>query len=605
MKKSIIIALCTLLVTAAPIWAEVVRLDPVVVTASRTVQPLSEVPASISIITQEEIVNSGSTTLAEVLQHEVGVQVVNNGPLGSVASLSIRGSEAAQVLVLIDGIRMNSAQNGQFDLSQLPIALEQIERIEILRGPASNVYGANALGGVVQIITKKATDQPLTSLSWKESRWNTRQLSLTTAQKIDTFSFRLGISDDSSDGSRDNSELDQNRYDASIGVDLPRDFNLEISASYLDKESGVPGATSYPSLNAYQTDKNSFAAVTLQGPAGNSNLKIQGSYQRKHNNYVDPDSWVPTDDTHIIKSKTFMIQDDFTLGSNQLLVGGEFSKNELNSTTAGNRDQKQSALFGEFSRWITAGFKTTLGLRYDNPSNFDSQISPRLAMLLKLSSSTNLRGSIAKAFRAPTLNDLYWPETLYAKGNPDLDPETGLEYELAVDHNFNKKDRLSMSIFLRKVKDLINWAPDSSYVWKPTNLNDAEIYGTEISATYVPVKFATLTGNYTYLHAVNETTDEFIDTKPRHQINALIDLGPWEKTNLRVQGKYVKYYNKPGRKTNSYTTVDLALKHPFAFKYFDLEGSLGVKNIFDRDYEVNEGYPMPGRALFANFTALF
>jgi vitamin B12 transporter len=604
MQKSFIV-LCALLFTAAPLWAEVVRLDPVVVTASRTAQSISEVPASITIITEEEIINSGSTTIAEVLQHEVGMQVVNNGSLGSVASLSIRGSEAAQVLVLIDGIRMNSAQNGQFDLSQLPIALEQIERIEILRGPASNVYGANALGGVVQIITKKPTDQPLTSLSWKESRWNTRQLSLTTAQKINAFSFRLGVSDDSSDGYRDNSALDQNRYDASIGIDLPRDFNLEVSASYLDKEAGVPGATSYPSLNAYQTDRNSFATVTFQGPAGNSNLKIQGIYQRKHNNYVDPDSWVPTDDTHIIKSKTLLIQDDFTLGSNQLLVGGEFSKNELKSTTAGNRNQKQSALFGEFSRWITSSFKTTLGLRYDNPSNFDSQISPRLAMLLKLSSSTNLRGSVAKAFRAPTLNDLYWPETAYAKGNPDLDPETALEYELAVDHNFNKKDRLSMSIFLREVEDLINWAPDSSYVWKPTNLNDAEIYGTEISATYVPIELATLTGNYTYLHAVNETTDEFIDTKPRHQFNASIDLGPWAKTNLRVQGKYVKYYNKPSRKTNSYTTVDLVLKRPFALKYFDLEGSLGVKNLFDRDYEVNEGYPMPGRALFANLTALF
>ena len=604
MQKSFIV-LCALLLAAAPLWADVVKMDPVVVTASRTAQSISEVPASITIITKEEIINSGSTTLAEVLQHEVGMQVVDNGSLGSVASLSIRGSEAAQVLVLIDGIRMNSAQNGQFDLSQLPIALEQIEHIEILRGPASNVYGANALGGVVQIITKKPTDQPLTSVSWKESRWNTRQLSLTTAQKINAFSFQLGVSDDSSDGYRDNSALDQNRYNASIGVDLPRDFNLEVSASYLNKESDVPGATSYPSLNAYQTDKNSFAAVTLQGPAGNSNLKIQGIYQRKHNNYVDPDSWVPTNDTHIIKSKTLIIQDDFTLGSNQLLVGGEFSKNELNSTTAGNRNQKQSALFGEFSRWITAAFKTTLGLRYDNPSNFDSQISPRLAMLLKLSSSTNLRGSVAKAFRAPTLNDLYWPETLYAKGNPDLDPETALEYELAVDHNFNKKNRLSMSFFLREVEDLINWAPDSSYVWKPTNLNDAEIYGTEISATYVPIEFATLTGNYTYLHAVDKNTDEFIDTKPRHQINASIDLGPWEKTNLRLQGKYLKYYNKPSRKTSSYTTVDLVLKHPFAFKYFDLEGSFGVKNIFDRDYEINECYPMPGRALFANLTALF
>ena len=246
-----------------------------------------------------------------------------------------------------------------------------------------------------------------------------------------------------------------------------------------------------------------------------------------------------------------------------------------------------------------------LGLRYDDHSDFDSQLSPKFGLLINLSEKTNLRGSIAKAFRAPTLNDRYWPETFFAKGNRQLEPETATEYELALDHNFNRTDRISVSTFLRKVKDLIEWAPGADGKWQPTNLNKAEIYGTEISATYVPVEFVTLNSNYTYLHAINETTDEFINTKPRHRINASIDLGPWVKTRFRVQGNYVSYYKKPGRKTNSYTTVDLSLKRPFAFKYFDLEGSLGVKNLLNRDYEVNEGYPMPGREIFATLTALF
>ncbi len=604
MRKSLMFS-AALLLLAGPLQAATVTLDPVVVTANRTPQKLSEVPSSITIITEEDIVNSGSTTIAEVLQLEVGTLVVNNGPLGSVASLSIRGSEAAQVLVLIDGIRLNSAQHGQFDLGQLPIALEQIERIEILRGPASNVYGANALGGVVQIITKKPEDQPLTSLSWKESRWDTRQLSLTTARKIGALSFRLGVSDDSSDGYRDNSELDQNRFDASVGVDLPGDYKLDISGYYLDKEAGVPGATSYPSLSAYQTDKNSFAAVVLQGPAGQSNLKIQGTYQRQHNNYVDPDAWVPTDDSHIITTRSLEIQDDLTLGSGEILIGGEFRKDQLDSTTAGDQDQDQVAVFGEISYPITDRLKTTLGLRYDDHSDFDSQVSPRLAMLLKLSSSTNLRGSIAGAFRAPTLNDRYWPEDAYTRGNEDLTPETAVEYELALDHNFNQTDRLSVSVFLREVEDLIDWAPDDSFVWQPTNLNDAEIYGTDISATYQPVRFITWKNNYTYLHAVNETTDEYINTKPRHQFKASVDLGPWAKTRLRAQGQYVKFYKKPGRETNSYATFDVILKRPFSFSYCDFEGSLGVKNLLDRDYEINEGYPMPGRAVFASLTAFF
>lgn len=603
MKKYFIV-LCTLLLTTGQLWAEMATLDPIVVTANRTIQPLSEVPSSISIITEEDIINSGSRTIAEALQLQAGLHVINNGPLGAVASLSIRGSEAAQVLVLIDGVRLNSAQNGQFDLSDLPVVLEQIERIEILRGPASSVYGANALGGVVQIITKQA-DQPLTTLSWKESRWNTRQLSVTTAQKIGSLHFRLGVSDDSSDGFRVNSALDQNRFDASVGIDLPNNFALNLSGYYLDKETGIPGSTSFPSSRAQQTNKNSLTTISLQGPLGNSNLKIQGNYQRQYNNYVDPDSWIPTDDTHIIKTRGLEIQDNITLGSSTILIGGEFRKDELDSTTAGDQDQNQLAFFGDISYRFTDTVKMNIGLRYDDHSDFDSQLSPKFGLLLNLSEKTNLRVSIAKAFRAPTLNDRYWPETFFAKGNRQLEPETATEYELALDHNFNRTDRISVSTFLRKVKDLIEWAPGADGKWQPTNLNKAEIYGTEISATYVPVEFVTLNSNYTYLHAINETTDEFIDTKPRHRINAAIDLGPWVKTKFRVQGNYVNYYKKPGRKTNSYTTVDLLLKRPFAFKHFDLEGSLGVKNLFDRDYEVNEGYPMPGQEIFATLTALF
>ncbi len=602
MKKSIIV-LCALLVTAAPLLAEVVKLDPIVVTASRTAQSISEVPASITIITQKDIVNSGSTTLAEVLQHEVGVQIVNNGSLGSVASLSIRGSEAAQVLLLIDGIRMNSAQNGQFDLSQLPIVLEQIERIEILRGPASNVYGANALGGVVQIITKKASDSPLTTLSWKQSRWDTRQLSLTAAQTISNVSFRLGLSDAESYGYRENSELDQQSIDAAVKIALPYKFSLDFSTFHLNKETGVPGKTSLPSPYANQEVRDSLYNLTLKGPLGNSELQARGTYQRNHLHYVNPNN--SEDDTHLIKTRTLELQDTLSLGWSDILIGGEARNYQLESTANGRHEQDDFALFGEINAQLTEKIKAALGMRYDKPSDYSSQVSPRAALLYRLNDKTKLRATVGISYRAPSLNDLYWPDTGWTAGNPYLDPETAIEYEIGADHNFNNSDSLSFALFLREVEDLIDWAPDAGGKWTPSNVTDAQIYGAEIKGNWAATDFITLAGNYTYLHAVNKTTDEFVNTKPRHQLHGSIDLGLWEKTFLRLQGQYLKYYEKPDRDTNMYAVFDATLKRSFATSNFDLEGSLGIKNIFDREYEVNEGYPMPGRALFVSLTALF
>ena len=142
----------------------------VVVTGSRMDEPLSKVSASVAVVTSEEIAERGATRFDEVLQDVVGMHVVSNGTRGSVSSASIRGSEAAQVLVLLDGVRLNSPQYGQFDLNQLPVPLSDIERVEVLRGAASALYGSNALAGVVNIITRTPGPQPTGQLGWTEGR---------------------------------------------------------------------------------------------------------------------------------------------------------------------------------------------------------------------------------------------------------------------------------------------------------------------------------------------------------------------------------------------------------------------------------------------------
>ena len=194
---------------AADAESSAVVIDEIVVTATRMAEPLLKASASITVVTAEEIAARGATRLDEVLQDVVGLHVVSSGPRGSLSSASIRGSEAAQVLVLIDGVRLNSPQYGQFDLNQLPVAVNEIEQVEVLRGAASALYGSNALGGVINIITRAPEETPSTQVGWTEGERDTRIVSGSTSRQAGDFRYRLGAEYQESDGYRKNSDFDQ------------------------------------------------------------------------------------------------------------------------------------------------------------------------------------------------------------------------------------------------------------------------------------------------------------------------------------------------------------------------------------------------------------
>jgi vitamin B12 transporter len=184
MNKVLSLALaCLLLQTGQVLSAEISTLEPVIVTATRFAQPASQIPASTTVISADQIAASGARDLGEVLRDVVSLDVSSNGPRGATAFGKIRGSSAEQVLVLLDGVRLNSEQNGTFDLNSLPVTLKDIERIEIVRGPASALYGSAASGGVIQIITRKAESKPLTIANWNEGSHDTRNFGLSQSWK--------------------------------------------------------------------------------------------------------------------------------------------------------------------------------------------------------------------------------------------------------------------------------------------------------------------------------------------------------------------------------------------------------------------------------------
>lgn len=607
MKKLVYLFIVTLLfLSFSQASAEITTTDTVVVTATRTPREVTEVASSISVITADQIAATGATHLEEVLRKSVGLQVSSKGPAGAVASPSIRGSESGQVLVLLDGVRLNSTQNGQFNLSNLPVSLADIERIEVLRGPSSALYGSNAMAGVIQIVTQQPEDEPLSRISWTEGRFETRKLSASTAQKYEYVRFRLGAQHEESDGYRENSDFEADSFNGLIGVDLGAGYDLKLTANYLDKDLGVPGSTAFPSPEARQWDKNSQTAMTLTGPTGPFDFVLKGIYDRKHSEYKDPGGWFPVHDTHLLKTRGTELQLATAKGPHSLMFGGDFYHDKIDSTANGDQEQDRWSGFGQYEIKPLSWATFLLGLRYDNHSDFDSETSPRAAAILVLSNSTQLRLSAAKAFRAPTLNDRFWPDTGWTKGNPDLIPETAWEYEIAIDHQLKQIGNISLAMFLRDAEDLIEWAPNDTGVWTPSNISDAEIWGVELSTNVRLHKLLSTGANYTYLHPKNETTDDFIVGKARHEAHLFLDIGPFQDTRLRLDGRYRYFYPEETRNDDSYFVFDATLTRPFIIgDNLELELQLSAKNLFDEEYEESVGYPMPPRQIFAGLTAYF
>lgn len=582
-------------------------MDEVVVTATRMAEPLSKASASIAVVTAEEIAARGATRLDEVLQDVVGLHVVSSGPAGSLSSASIRGSEAAQVLVLIDGVRLNSPQYGQFDLNQLPVAVNEIERVEVLRGAASALYGSNALGGVINIITRAPEDLPSTQVGWTEGERDARIINGSTSRRVGDFRYRLGVESRASDGYRKNSDFDQYVLNGLFGYSPTEDVDVELSAYHLDYESGIPGSISNPFPDAEQRDERTIASVKLQAPVGPAKVTTRAIYEHHRNDYKNPA--YSEDDSHKVDTIGAEVQAEIDRDGHLFVLGGDYYSDEIDSTSiGGDVDQEHGAVFAQYQVDLMPTVTLLLGLRYDIYSDFDNELSPRAAIHVSLTDSTRLRLSASKSFRAPTLNDRYWIDPYGNIGNPDLDPETAWEYEVALEQTIGERGRVSLAGFLREADDLIHWQPTGLNwwdPWTPENVGEARIWGVEVDGRYALCSFATVGGNYTYLHPKDRDTDEYLLGKPRHEAHGFVALKPSEETTLRFDGRYLRYYPQATRKEKDYFVADLALTHGMKIGEVAIDATISVKNLFNKNYEANPGFPMPPRELFAGLTAYF
>ncbi len=633
-------ALACIAPASAPLGAQnTAELNEVVVTATRVDSTILESPSSVSVISAAQIAESGATDVAQVISGQPGVVVNDYGPVGASQTVSLRGSTSSQVLVLLDGIRLNSSRDGAVDLSSIP--MEIIDHIEIVRGGESALYGTMASGGVINIITKKARASELTlsilngsyiphdahtvSPTLAATPVSADPLDLLDSQAVTlSLAGKLGDIGLSGGGSftraangftwndptginawRRKTNADSLSGSGFAGLDAPL-FGGEIGLkAVLDtSDTGTPGSLTYVSTTARQTD--SAVSGTLSWKTNRFltdalTLDLKAFYRYDELALHDPAS--PPASTHRTRTGSVDVTQKLTLSDLAALIyGGSVIDDFADSTNlAGLKNRLNVAGFLSAPVTPVDWLTITPTARYDYFSDFNGSLSYSLSAVVLLSDESSLRASFGSAYRVPTLNELYWIDPYGDVGNPDLKPETSFSGEIG--WTLQRPGlALDASVFARLLYNSISWDP-SAATYFAVNIGESLQPGVELHARVALTDRISIEAGYTFIYSLilrylGQTVpiDEGrrVPFVPLHTLS--LETRYQNKTHSfgigaqYVSKKYTDIANVESGALPGYFVANadyrLTASENIAF-------TLALNNIFNTLYYTQAGFPMP------------
>ena len=599
--------------------------EPVVVTATKVETPSEQIGASISVVNGDDFQTHHYPSVDEALRNVPGVEIRRSGSYGKTSSITIRGANANQVQVLVDGVRVKSPTLGQVDLSDLSPDL--IERIEIIRGAQSTLYGADAIGGVVNIITRKGSGGPLqASVQQEVGNYDTlaSRATVTGAWKI--LDYALSASHFESNGQFPNDGTNVNALSARVGATLPLDSSIDFIFRYNKNDTGVPVKPVFPgpqpivpiiNLNAKQQSETII--YSLQGKTRPVEWwETQGRLSRYENSqgFQDPaDPGFPFDfptfsQVDVVRKEAEWVNSFFIGKWSTSSVGLEYRREEgENKGVFRGATETNSVFFEQQLRFFDRLFITG-GFRVEGNSVFGTTTTERgsVAFVIK-ETGTRLRGSAGTGFRAPTFNDLFFPDF----GNPNLQPEKSLSYDFGVDQKLWKdRIRLGLTYFQSSFTNLITCCvsiPTAPF-GGPVNVGRARSAGIEFTSEVdlLPNLVASL--NYTYTDSENLAADRPLPREPRHRWNIGLTWEPITRLSLFTQVHVVsEQFETFGEVYNSgYTRVDIGgtwriLERMGWLEKLELTARL--QNLLNEGYAEVRGFPALGINALVGLRASF
>ncbi|MCG8431075.1 MAG: TonB-dependent receptor, partial [Candidatus Omnitrophica bacterium] len=502
-----------------------VQLDEIVITAARIPQKESATARSMEVITSTDIAESNAGSVGDLLEDIAGVHVNDYGSLGAVNTAKIRGSTAAQVLVLIDGRPVNSPRDGELDLST--VSLADVERIEILRGPASSLYGSSAMGGTIHIITKRPPREGFsTAMESSFGTFRTYIERLRHGGRVGKFGYLVAGEYQDSEGARQNSEYTAKSSNVKLDYQINEENVLFFNSGFFRSKIGAPGLTSTFDNDDLQRKLTRFGSLDWSYDAGDDTHILTKIYRTHDRLEFAENTAGSVFDTAFQKDIHTTRQSGLDMHLSHRLtdwyrgiVGFNYVRNVNDSTATAKHKYNVRAWFLENQFDPFEKLSLTLGGRVDDYSNFGSELSPDVSFLFRATEKLRLRGRMSRSFRAPTFNDLYWPDEIWIVGNPQLKPERGTTGELGFDLWLSDFMKFKFSVYRSEFDDLIQWAPDSAFVWTPQNVGEAVIKGAETDLTLFAGEHLTFDAGYSYVSAKDSASNKYLVYQPRHKVS--------------------------------------------------------------------------------------
>lgn len=574
--------------TLAPVLA------PVIVTANRTAQTIDQSLASVTLITREEIERLQPASLTDLLRSRAGIDVSSNGSFGKQTSIYSRGSSSKHTLLLVDGVRMGSATAGGAAWQHLPPS--EIERIEIVRGPRTSLYGSDAVGGVIQVFTRRGvTGDPKVNAFVGSGSNGTNKVGASIAGGTENFSYSLGASRFETDGIDVTKDGDKDGYD-NLSVSTNLEYRLSKATSFQFSLLTSHGETEYDSLfdpGGLYYDDYSQSALRL---AWNQQFtSLWGSEFSLAQSYDKQDNYAPYGDSYFNTRKDQIAWvNTLQLGIHELQVGVDAVRDNIDSSTQYDEDSRDN--LGVFAQMHVPYGNLTgdASVRYDDNEQFGDKTTGQLALGYWLASDLNLRSSVGTAFVTPTFNDLYYPADPVwgGGGNPDLKPEKATSYELGF-HYSPSLFFVDVAVFQTDTKDLIVYDAASASI---KNTNKSKAQGLEIETGF-KLEDWTLNFATTFLKPKDKETKKDL---PRHAKSTLrVDLDRhWQamSVGMSVVHRGTSYDDAANTiKLDSHTLVDLRASWEF---YPSVTLRTSVQNLQDKEYSLATGYYEVGRAAY-------
>ena len=590
------LVLCVLMVSSlSRLRAETPNYDldtSIVVTARRTPMTFSELTRAVVVLNRVQIEQLPVRSVEELLTGALGVDVRRRGANGVQADIGIRGGSFEQTLVLVDGVKVNDPQTGHHNLD-IPISLDEIERIEVLKGSGTKLYGPNAMGGVINIITRPAGDRRV-KVSAVAGEHRLFEQEVSTGGSVGPTAHTFSYARKSSEGFRENTEFDITTlgYSGRLGTGRRR---MSVSARYAEKDFGA-----YRFYSDAFPDEREATRTLLLVADGSLELGaveiVPGVFLRRHDDDFILDRNRPSffRNNHRTDQVGGQLQISIPTRHGTTVLGGEMANEEISGNSLGGHSRNRGGLFFEYSVDLASRWTIVPGAAAYRYTDYGWKVWPGLDIGFRPADQIRTYATVGKSFRVPTFTDLYYVSPANI-GNPGLVPESAWSYEAGASAN-DGNWVADFAVFVREGKDQIDWVRESAAdPWQVRNVANSTTTGIEIGVSYSRIGThpgaTLLSGSVRYTYLNSDRSYGGLGSKYdldllRHQLIAQLAVGLPASIVQTIKARYLQRFDR-----SDFVVVDSRVTVPIGAGEVFLEAT----NLLNTSFVELGSIPMPDR----------